>query len=187
VLALLTYQPLHPYGIRRLIKQWGKDEVVNVGQPASLYRTMDRLQAAGLIRVRETERDQRYPERTVYEITEQGGELVRQWLSDMLSAPVSEFPQFPAALSFAMMLSPAELAFLFDQRMAGLTTELASIEASLRADPPLPRITQLDDEYRRAVTVAELNWIRGAAADLRAGRLVWTPEELTALASSQEQ
>ena len=24
VLALLHYQPLHPYGIQRLIKQWGK-------------------------------------------------------------------------------------------------------------------------------------------------------------------
>jgi hypothetical protein len=30
VLALLHYQPLHPYGIQRLIKQWGKDQVVNV-------------------------------------------------------------------------------------------------------------------------------------------------------------
>ncbi|MGH3234464.1 MAG: hypothetical protein ACRDOH_14645, partial [Streptosporangiaceae bacterium] len=36
VLALLHYQPLHPYGIQRLIKQWGKDQVVNVEQRTSL-------------------------------------------------------------------------------------------------------------------------------------------------------
>src|SRR5215468_1035675 len=51
VLALLHYQPLHPYGIQRLIKQWGKDQVVNVEQRTSLYRTIERLLAAGLITV----------------------------------------------------------------------------------------------------------------------------------------
>ena len=38
VLGLLHTRPLHPYGIQRLIKQWGKDQVVNVGQ-----RTTGRL------------------------------------------------------------------------------------------------------------------------------------------------
>ena len=32
VLGMLHTRPLHPYGIQRLIKQWGKDQVVNVGQ-----------------------------------------------------------------------------------------------------------------------------------------------------------
>jgi DNA-binding PadR family transcriptional regulator len=186
VLALLSYQPLHPYGIRRLIKQWGKDDVVNVGQPASLYRIIERLLDAGLIRIRDTERDQRYPERTVYEVTEEGRRLARHWLNDMISAPVSEFPQFPAALSFAMMLTPAELAFLFDQRMARLRQTLTEVEESLRGDPPLPRITLLDDEYRKAVTLAELNWLRGALDDLKAGRFTWNYEELIRYATAQE-
>src|SRR5260370_7373180 len=69
VLALLTYQPLHPYGIQRLIKQWGKDQVVNVEQRTSLYRTIERLLAAGLIAPREPGRDPRHPDRTAYQIT----------------------------------------------------------------------------------------------------------------------
>src|SRR5881227_519498 len=85
VLALLHYQPLHPYGIQRLIKQWGKDQVVNVGQRASLYRTIERLLAAELIAVRETGRDQQYPERTVYELTDAGRETMRVWLHEMLA------------------------------------------------------------------------------------------------------
>ena len=32
ILDLLEDGPLHPYGMQQLIKQWGKDEVVNVGQ-----------------------------------------------------------------------------------------------------------------------------------------------------------
>lgn len=106
VLALLHYQPLHPYGVQRLIKQWGKDQVVNVGQRASLYRTIERLRAANLITVQQTERDQLYPERTVYEITHAGRAVAHQWLREMLSTPRQEFPEFPAALSYLLMLTP---------------------------------------------------------------------------------
>jgi hypothetical protein len=28
--------PLHPYGMQRLIKRWREDEVINVGQRATL-------------------------------------------------------------------------------------------------------------------------------------------------------
>ena len=110
MLALLHYQPLHPYGIQRLIKQWGKDQVVNVEQRTSLYRTIERLLAAGLIAVRETGRDPRYPERTVYEVTEAGRQTARRWLEEMLAEPRQEYPEFPAALSHVLMLEPAELA-----------------------------------------------------------------------------
>lgn len=34
VLALLHHEPMHPYAVQRLIKQWGKDQVVNVSQRA---------------------------------------------------------------------------------------------------------------------------------------------------------
>src|SRR4051794_20336196 len=97
VLSLLHMGPLHPYGIQRLIKAWGKDQVVNVGQRANLYKTINRLAEAGLVVVRHTERDQQYPERTVYEITEAGRETCRRWLEEMLSTVRNEFPEFPAA------------------------------------------------------------------------------------------
>src|SRR5579859_3750231 len=80
VLALLAYKPLHPYGVQRLLKEWGKENVVNVGQRAGLYKTMERLHATGLIAVRETGRDQQYPERTVYELTDAGREAVHTWI-----------------------------------------------------------------------------------------------------------
>jgi DNA-binding PadR family transcriptional regulator len=182
VLALLSFQPLHPYGIRRLIKQWGKDKVVNVGQPASLYRTIDRLLEAGLVAVRETGRDQRYPERTVYELTEPGRELATEWLTDMLATPASEFPVFPAALSFVMLLEPAQAAEVFERR--AMTLEKALAELATEMSIPLPRVTQLETEFQRAITTAELDWLRSVAADLKAGRLTWSPEELAAAAAA---
>ena len=134
VLALLHYKPLHPYGIQRLIKEWGKEQVVNVGQRASLYRTIERLLEAGLITVRETERDQQYPERTVYEVTEAGREVTRSWLDEMLAVPKAEFPQFPAALSHALMLAPHELLDALERRLTSVSATLEALDAGLAAE-----------------------------------------------------
>jgi DNA-binding PadR family transcriptional regulator len=190
VLALLHFQPLHPYGIQRLIKQWGKDQVVNVGQRASLYRTIDRLLAAGLVTVRETGRDQQYPERTVYELTDAGRSTMRVWLGEMLSAPKQEFPQFPAALSFVLMLAPDEALDVLEQRAATLAGALDAHDKSLaeqREIHGLPRVTMLEGEYLRAMTAAELDWIRAVTDDLRSGRLSWSLEELIGFAESTGQ
>lgn len=190
VLALLHFQPLHPYGIQRLIKQWGKDQVVNVGQRASLYRTIDRLLAAGLVTVRETGRDQQYPERTVYELTDEGRSTMRVWLGEMLSAPKQEFPQFPAALSFVLMLAPEEALDVLEQRAAAVAGALDAHDKSLaeqREIHGLPRVTMLEGEYLRAMTAAELDWIRAVTDDLRSGRLSWSREELIGFAQSTGQ
>src|ERR1700678_4482444 len=117
--------------MQRLMQSWGKDRVVNVGQPANLYKTIKRLHEAGLVAVRQTERDHQYPERTVYELTGEGAAQSVAWLTEMLAAPRSEFPEFPAALSFVMLLEP-EVAGRVLRAPAGLGKEnLAAIASVL--------------------------------------------------------
>ncbi|MEQ4723420.1 PadR family transcriptional regulator [Nonomuraea sp. B19D2] len=186
VLALLRYRPLHPYGIQRLLKQWGKDLVVNVGQRAGLYRTIDRLLEGGLIRVRETGRDQQYPERTVYELTDEGEAALRKWLDEMLSTPKQEFPQFPAALTNALLLTPEELAEVFERREQAVAQTLAGLDATLTAEAGLPRVTMLEVEYLREMTAAESRWLRAVIEDLRAGRLTWSQASLEGAAGGWE-
>jgi DNA-binding PadR family transcriptional regulator len=187
VLALLHYKPLHPYGLQRLIQQWGKDQVVNVGQRASLYRTIDRLLSEGLIASRGTTRDQAYPERTEYEVTDLGRSVARDWLKVMLSSPKQEFPDFPAALSNLLLLTPDELTDALEQRLTTLDATVAALDASLatEAEQGLPRIALLETEYIRAVTAAEQQWVRGVVADIRSGRLPWSADALTAFAADQ--
>ncbi|WP_328732179.1 PadR family transcriptional regulator [Streptomyces caniferus] len=181
VLTLLHYRPLHPYGIQRLLKQWGKEQVVNVGQRTGLYRTIERLQAGGLIAVRQTERDQQYPERTVYEVTDEGRTATREWLEQMLAVPKAEFPLFPAALSNMLMLSPDEVAPILERRAGRLAAQRADMEAQLAEAPTgLPRITLIENEYLLAVLGAEERWLRGVIGELRDGSLTWSPEMLTA-------
>ncbi|GAB2445138.1 PadR family transcriptional regulator [Streptosporangium sandarakinum] len=185
VLALLHHKPLHPYGMQRLIRQWGKDQVVNVGQRTGLYRAIDRLHAAGLIAVRETGRDQQYPERTVYEVTDAGRRVAKQWLCDMLAVPKQEFPQFPAALSQLLMLTPQEALDALGRRADALAATLEGYEAALEREADLPRITMLETEYLRAVTAAEAAWLRTVLDDLREGRLPWSLEVLAAIAGDR--
>src|SRR5262245_15182746 len=125
VLGMLGGGPLHPYAIQSRMKAWGKDKVVNVGQRANLYKTIERLRAAGLVAVRKTERDQRFPERTVYELTDQGLGVGREWMTEMLATPRNEFPEFPAALSFVFGLTPAEALAALEQRAERLRPALA--------------------------------------------------------------
>jgi DNA-binding PadR family transcriptional regulator len=185
VLGLLVIGPLHPYGMQRLIKLWGKDQVVNVGQRASLYKTIKRLREAGLIAVHQTERDQQFPERTLYELTDEGRRRLMEWLGDMLSAPRNEFPEFPGALSFAMLLAPDEARAVLERRADLLSDTLTGLDRDLAGEAArLPRVAMLETEYLRTVTAAELAWVRGVIDDLRTGALSWSYEELADMARS---
>jgi DNA-binding PadR family transcriptional regulator len=185
VLSLLHGAPLHPYAMQRLLKLWGKDHVINVGQRANLYKTIRRLDEAGLIAVRQTERDQQYPERTVYELTDTGREAAHSWVTDMLARPRNEFPQFPAALSFIMLLTPGEALVVLDQRAAALRDQLAAVDADLQTySGTLPRVVLMDDEYQRTMISAELAWVESVAADLRNGDWGWTYEEFEGAAAA---
>jgi len=184
VLCLLIAGPLHPYGMQRLIKTWGKDDVVNVGQRANLYKTIKRLHEAGLIAVRQTERAQQYPERTVYELTEEGRATAMRWLAGMLAAPRNEYPEFPAALSFAMALPPDELTGLLAERLTALQARLAELDTQLAAArPAVPRIVLIETEYTRAITAAEVRWLGSLIDELKSGSLTWNREQLEAQAA----
>jgi DNA-binding PadR family transcriptional regulator len=181
VLSLLAYEPLHPYRMQRLMQLWGKDRVVNIGQRANLYKTIKRLHEAGLVAVRQTERDHQYPERTVYELTEAGAGQSAVWLTEMLAAPRREFPEFPAALSFVMLLEPDTARQVLGQRATLVRQDLAALETDLADNQgALPRVTMLETEYLQAVTAAELGWLESVIDDLTAGTLSWSEEELTA-------
>jgi DNA-binding PadR family transcriptional regulator len=183
VLTLLSAMPLHPYGMQRLIKSLGKDEVVNIGQRANLYKTIKRLHEAGLIAVRQTERTQ-YPERTVYELTEEGHRTGLTWLRDMLATPRNEYPAFPAALSFAMSLDPQELEDVLSQRLAAVRARLAELDSQLRDyRETIPRITLIETEYQHAVIDAEARWLSSVLDDLESRKLTWDHEQIAAQAA----
>jgi DNA-binding PadR family transcriptional regulator len=186
VLLMLLGGPLHPYEMQRRMKAWGKDKVVNIGQRVGLYRTIDRLHAAGLLAVHEHQRGDRFPDRTVYRLTDEGLRVGREWLTQMLAEPRNEYPVFPAALSFVFGLLPEEAVAVLERRAAAVREQLAALEAELAGDGSrqVPRVTLLESEYLRATTAAELAWLDSVLNDLRAGSLSWSGEELARTSTS---
>jgi DNA-binding PadR family transcriptional regulator len=178
VLAFLLEEPMHPYLMRQRVQERGKQRVANLAQPNSVYQAMDALHRQGLIRVRETSRQERRPERTVYEITEEGEQTLWQWLATMLSDPGRDFPDFPAAVSVLMLLDPLEAARLLDARVEGLRKRREELATE---GGPLPRLFQLEDEYQRAMIDAEIDWVRSLVEDLLSGRLTWSREWIQAV------
>jgi DNA-binding PadR family transcriptional regulator len=188
VLGLLAGGPLHPYRMERLLKEWGKDEVIRIGQRANLYTTIKRLRAAGAIAIRQTERDQQYPERTVYEITGEGRDLLLERLAEMVSTPRNEFPEFPAALSFLMLLGPSGAALNLARRAERLRGTVATLDETLqRYSQALPRVTLLETEYQHAMAAAELGWAERILDELRTGALTWSDTDLASAAEAYRQ
>lgn len=178
VLCLLYGGPLHPYRMQRLLKEWGKDQVINVGQRSSLYKTIGRLTESGLIAVRQTERDHQYPERTVYELTPEGRGHALKWLAEMLAKHRNEFPTFPAALSFAMLLGPSGVLSALRERSGSLSAAVSELQAVLTEHAPaVPRVALLETEYQLEITQAELRWVQQTTDELASGSLTWSDQD----------
>src|SRR5215207_5357289 len=180
VLALLYEAPMHPYRMQQLIKERGKDEVVNVRQRASVYQTIDRLHRLGLITPKEKVREERWPERTVYELTDAGRRTFREWVNEALSTRARELPAFPVAVSLLGLLTPEEALRQLETRVAALQDEVARIDSQYgrAAAEGLPRLFLLETEYQRATLKTELEWVRAVVDDLCTGRLTWSEEWL---------
>jgi len=184
VLALLYQEPMHPYRMQQLIKQRGKDEVINVRQRTSLYQTIDRLVRAQLVAPQQTERTEKRPERTIYAITEHGRSTVLSWMRELLATPVREFPAFPAVLAHLPLLTPDDVRCQLARRVQLLAAEIDRIDAELHRGLDLvPRLFLLELEYLRAAALAEQRWVQALIAELSAGQLTWNEEWLRAIAA----
>ncbi|WP_202637745.1 PadR family transcriptional regulator [Bailinhaonella thermotolerans] len=178
---------MHPYRMQRLLRDRGKDEVVNVGQRGSLYRTIDRLHRTGLIEARESGRDGNRPEHTPYSLSDEGRRVWREWMLDALATPTREYPEFPAAIAFIPLLDPDEVLGRLLERRRKLTDEVARIQSLMAESAEWGRLFALEMEYLNATTEAELHWVRSVIDDLESGAISWTPEQLAALASRHPQ
>lgn len=185
VLLILAEEPLHPYGLRQRIREWGKDQVVNVTPNNAIYQIIERLERSGLIAVLETARNERRPERTVYEATAEGVRTAHGWLLEMLSTPSAEYPEFPAALAFLAAIPDEEKVRTLTERVKAIEDHLARLKAEVKKDIEaypggLDRIFVVETEYAQAMMEAELGWVRSLVDDLRSGAVGSPPRSVPA-------
>src|ERR1700722_2711461 len=172
VLVCLYERPMHPYEIAQTLRSRAKHESVRLNY-GSLYGVVDSLERRHLIRAGETVREGRRPERTVYAITDSGARELTDWLSELLAAPVKEFPQFMAALSFLGALPPEEALEALRQRATALEIRLAHVrgEHTVAADLGVSRFFRLEGEYEERLLDAELDFVRELIEDIDNGSI----------------
>jgi DNA-binding PadR family transcriptional regulator len=187
ILTMLYEEPMHPYRMQLLIKERGKDEVINITQRASLYQTINRLEREGLIAVQSVSQDENRPERTVYELTSKGRQTMLDWMRQILSTPAQEFSEFPAAMSVLAVLTPKDARQQLERRVAALEPELKRLDGILAQTSFLPRLFLLEMELLRASCATELKWVRSVVEDLRSGKLTWSEKWLRKMAKEHSQ
>ncbi|MDQ3656620.1 MAG: PadR family transcriptional regulator [Chloroflexota bacterium] len=174
ILSFLRERPMHPYEIKHMMRERRHDDVVKL-RGGSLYSTIDRLEAEGLIVVTGTDREGRRPERTTYALTPDGEAGLLDWLRDSIATPVREYPHFGSMLAFLPHLMPSEAAALLRERVANLEAEAAQSELVLGDEfwGRLPRMFHVHAEYATHMRRAEIEWVRVLADDIEAGTLAW--------------
>ena len=176
VLALLFERPMHPYEMGVVLRQRHKEDSIKL-RYGSLYTVIDLLLRRGFIMARETAREGRRPERTVYEITPAGRDELHAWLTDLIAEPVKEYPQFEAALCLLPVLPPEEALALLRRRLTRIEAKAAELQSHLDmlARRKLPPLFVIETEYRLALMRAEQGFITDVVKRIESG---WGPLEL---------
>src|SRR5215203_4085386 len=126
VMALLYERPMHPYEMVTLMRERGKHESVRL-RYSSLYSVVSAMEREGLISPRETVREGKRPERTIYEITDAGREEFLTWMRELFK----EYTQFAAGLSFLPGLPPEEATALLEERVGRLEIETGEMRSQI--------------------------------------------------------
>ncbi len=178
VLSCLSERPMHPYEISTTLRSRGKEDSIKLNY-GSLYSVVEALHKHGLVRARETTREGRRPERTVYEITDAGTAEFEDWLSELLSTPVREFTSLEAGLSLMPGLPPDDVVLLLGKRAERLRVELRTLDSAHAeaAEMQLPELFLVESHYRQAMLRAELAFVtelrEGIKDDATGGIALW--------------
>jgi DNA-binding PadR family transcriptional regulator len=170
---LLFERPMHPYEMGVLLRQRHKEESIKF-RYGSLYTVIEYLLQREFIVARETARDGRRPERTVYELTAAGREELRAWMADLIAEPMKEYPQFEAALCLMPVLPPDEVLALLRRRLELITQNAAALAQQIEASAGLnlPPLFLIETEYRLAFIKAEQHFVADLIGRIESG---WGP------------
>ena len=178
VLGLLTEHPMHPYEMFQLLVTRGDIERVKV-RPGTLYHTVDRLQKQGLVRAIGTDRAGNRPERTTYELTDEGQVELQSWVREAVAQPVNEFPAFRLAVAEMHNLPAAEVMDLIEVRISRLRAEELIVRDAFErtAGRDVPERFVLDLDFEAAALVAQREWLERLLRRLRSGDIDWPAAE----------
>ena len=174
ILELLDERPMHPYELASTMRERHHDEFIRLNF-GTLYHTVEVLERNGLIVSVEREREGRRPERTIYQLTEPGRQLLVKVVSEIVARPVREYANFAAGLMFMHHLEAKQATQLLGERVValGATSEkLTRIMGELRTSG-VARLALIELEHKIAMLEAERDWVSTLEREITEGRLEW--------------
>jgi DNA-binding PadR family transcriptional regulator len=174
VLELLDERPMHPYELAATMRERHHDMFIRLNF-GTLYHTVEMLERTGMILPVERAKEGRRPEKTIYELTEPGRQLLIKVVGEILAQPMREYANFAAGLMFMHHLDAALAARLLGERVVALdalTDKLTRIMAEL-LDSGVTRLALIELEHKIAMLEAERDWVRRLEGEITAGKLEW--------------
>jgi DNA-binding PadR family transcriptional regulator len=157
------------YEVASVMRARGKDRDMDI-KWGSLYTVVQNLEKNGFVEPVEVTRQGARPERTVYRITEAGRRELVEWTRELIAEPEAEHTRFVAGLSVMIVLTPNDAIALLRSRLARLSEQIdAQRAAAAEVGAEVPRLFLIEDEYRIAMTVAEVEWTRSLVDELSSG------------------
>jgi DNA-binding PadR family transcriptional regulator len=188
ILVLLYERPMHPYEMATTMRERRKESSIKLNY-GSLYTVIEQLLREDFIAVREVLKEGKRPAKTVYELRAAGEAELIDWMRELVSSPVKEYPLFEAAISLLPVLPPEEVMDLLEIRIGLLEKTIEEIDEEDRKcrEMKLPRLFSLESEYSKALTLAEYDFSKDLLSDLKrdAGKLRsgWTETRKPLLAA----
>ena len=172
VLVCLYEKPMHPYEVAQTLRTRAKEQSVRLNY-GFLYAVVESLEKKGFIKATGTLREGKRPQRTIYEITEEGSLEMTDWLTELIGTPNKEYPAFQAGLSFLPALDPDDALAALRHRAEALTMKLVAMRGAMQAatDAGLPRIFELESEYEERTLSAEYAFVRALIDEMENGTL----------------
>ena len=192
ILVLLYERPMHPYEMATTLRERHKENSIRLNYGA-LYAVIEQLLRQNFIAVREVLKEGRRPMKTVYQLRSLGEAELIDWMRELVSSPVKEYPMFEAALSLLPVLPPEEVIELLEIRIGLLEKTIEEIDKEKRncREMKLPRLFSLESEYYEAITLAEYEFSKDLLGDLKrdAGKLRsgWTELRKGLLATKETE
>ena len=168
VLATVVQRPMHRYEMASVMRARGKDRDMDI-KWGSLYTVVQNLEKNGYLESIGVTRQGARPERTLYQITDAGRDELIAWTRELIAEPEAEHTRFIAGLSVLAVLSPQEVVELLRRRVDLLTETIEALQHQIEQASDVLRLFLIEDDYRIAMTRAEIDWTRSLLDELSTG------------------
>jgi DNA-binding PadR family transcriptional regulator len=152
--------PMHGYNIKRIART-DRTELWTDVKVGSLYSALPRLASEGLLRVARNEQDGNRPERTVYELTDEGVAELDVQRDIALRDTALRADPVDLALQMAFDVPSTEIRAVFETRLSVLTAEAIAWKQQWdSAAPYLAGLEPLTFAHTALRLDAEIAWHR---------------------------